>query len=236
MGRRSERMTRRRGVSVQRVFVFIVALCMVGCRPPPFPEVERVPLAGVDPEGLRARFASALPGRFQVVNSVSFHYFGQAFSALGFTDVDSKKKTFTIVGLHPVGGVKLFELVGDADDVEVAFIREEFTRRGDFAGVVAADTRRMYFDRVPAPSAEISRGKQRIVFRQAVGEGELEYVFAGAKGVLVQKRYYEGDVKIWTVSYYEYRYQDGKLYPAGIVLEHHEHGYSLVVRLKEILS
>jgi hypothetical protein len=229
-------MTKRRGAPVEWMLVSIAVSCIVGCQSPPFLEVERVPLSGVDPEQLRLRFASALPERFRVVSSVSFHYFGRAFSALGLTDVDAAKKTFTIVGLHPAGGVKLFELTGDAVDVEVVFIHEEFTRRGDFARVVAADMRRMYFDRVPAPSAKSSRGRRQIVFRQWAGDGELEYVFAGANGVLVKKRYYEGDTKIWSVSYYEYRRRDGKLHPIGIVLEHHEHGYRLVVRLKEILS
>ena len=55
-------------------------------------------------------------------------------------------------------------------------------------------------------------------------------------GVLVEKRYYENGRKIWTVSYYEYRRENGKLYPDGIILEHHEYGYRLVVRLREIRS
>ena len=61
-------------------------------------------------------------------------------------------------------------------------------------------------------------------------------MFAGSEGLLVQKCYYESGRKVWSASYYEYRRKHGKLYPDGIILEHHDYGYRLVVRLKEIRS
>ena len=72
--------------------------------------------------------------------------------------------------------------------------------------------------------------------RQRAGEGVIEFVFAGSEGVLVEKRYIEGGGRIWSVSYYEYRRKNGKLYPDGIILDHHRYGYRLVVRLREIRS
>jgi hypothetical protein len=140
------------------------------------------------------------------------------------------------VALHPAGGLKLFEVLGDANDAECTFALEEFSRWGDLAQAVAEDTRRMYFDRIPAPDAEVSREKYRILFTQQVAGGELEYVFAGAERTLVGKRYYEKGSKIWSVSYYEYRRRNGKLYPAGIVFEDHARRYRLVVRLRDIRS
>jgi len=64
----------------------------------------------------------------------------------------------------------------------------------------------------------------------------LEYVFAGVQQNLIEKRYYHDDQLLWTVSYYEYQRKEGKLYPGGIVLKHHQYHYQLIVRLKEIRS
>ena len=88
----------------------------------------------------------------------------------------------------------------------------------------------------PVRMATISKERYRILFRQQAEDGEIEYVFGGADGVLVEKRYYEEGRRIWSVSYHEYRRESGKLYPAGIILENHQRRYRLVVRLREIRS
>lgn len=212
------------------------ALWIAGCSSIPFQDVELVSLEGVDAEAVREGFAQALPAEFLIVNTVTFHFKRRVFSAIGYTDVDASRRTFTVVGLHPAGGFKLFEVSGDSDEAECTFAVEELSRWGDLAQAVAEDTRRMYFDRVPAPDAEIFKEKYRIRFRQRAADGELEYVFAGVDGILVDKRYYEKGSRIWSVSYYEYRREDGKLYPTGIILEHHKRHYRLVVRLREIRS
>ena len=206
------------------------------CTTVPFQEVSLVSVEQVNPNAMREQFAVALPERFLIINTVTFEFKGQAFSAIGYTEVDASRKTFTVVGLHPAGGLKLFELSGDSEDAKCTFALEEFTRWGDFSLVVAEDTRRMYFDRIPGPDAKISKEKYRILFRQRAGDGDIEYVFGGADGVLVEKRYYEGGSRIWSVSYYDYRREMGKLYPAGIILEDHRRRYRLVVRLREIRS
>jgi hypothetical protein len=208
----------------------------LGCSSVPFREADLVSLEAVDPEAVRKKFALALPVAFQIVNSVTFEFKGRAFAAIGYTQVDTSKETFTVIGLHPAAGVKLFEITGDARNADSRFALEAFTSRGDIAGAIGDDTRRMYFERVPAAEAGVSKERDRILFQQRAGEGELEFVFAGRDGVLIRKRYYENGSKIWSVSYYEYRLEDGKLYPAGIVLDHHEYGYRLVVRLREIRS
>jgi hypothetical protein len=211
-------------------------LAIVACSAVPFRQVELVPLEGVDAERLREEFAGVLPASFRIVNTVTFHFKGNSFSALGYTEVDTLAETFTVIGLHPAGGVKLFEVSGDSEQVESGFALEEFAARGDLARAVGDDTKRMYFDRLPSPDAKAHMERYRVLFRQEEGEGELEFVFAGSEGHLVQKRYYENGRKVWSASYYEYRRKHGKLYPDGIILEHHEYGYRLVVRLKEIRS
>ena len=211
-------------------------LGVIACSSVPFREATLVSLEGVDPEKVREKFANALPEAFRIVNTVTFQFKGKAFAAIGYTDIDTSTRTFTVVGLHPAGGVKLFEVSGDSEDVDSTFALEEFAVRSDLARAVGDDTRRMYFDRLLSPDATISKERYRILFRQNAGDGEIEYVFAGSDGVLVEKRYYENGSKIWSASYYEYRRAKGKLYPGGIILEHHGYGYRLVVRLREIRS
>jgi hypothetical protein len=219
------------------VVVGLGILGVVACRSVPFRETALVPLGEVEPEAMRAEFAMALPDSFRVVNTVTFRFRGKAFAAIGYTDIDTSQGAFTVVGLHPAGAVKLFEVSGNSEDSDSAFALEEFAVQGDLARAVGDDTRRIYFDRLPSPDAKISRERYRILFRQDDGEdGEIEYVFAGSGGVLIEKGYYRDGSKIWTVSYYEYRREEGKLYPEGIVLDHHEYGYRLVVRLREIRS
>jgi hypothetical protein len=211
-------------------------LTIVGCSSPPFREVPLVPLEGIDPEVVRGEFAKLLPVAFRVVNSVTFEFKGRAFAAIGYTDVDTSSRTFTVVGLHPAGAVKLFEVSGDPETTESGFALEEFSARGDIARIVGDDTRRIYFDRIPSPEAKVSRESHRILFREEEGSGELEHVFAGSDGLLVEKRYFENGRKLWSASYHEYRLENGKLFPGGIVLDHHEYGYRLVLRLREIRS
>ena len=209
-------------------------LGLASCGSVPFRQTAPVSLEGIDPERMRQDFAEALPVAFRVVNTVTFRFKRKAFAAIGYTDVDTSRETFTVVGLHPAGGVKLFEISGNGEDVECAFALDQFAERGDVARAVADDTRRMYFDRLPSADARVSRERDRILFREEHGPGELEYVFAGSDGVLVEKRYYEKGRRVWRASYYEYRRENGKLYPGGIILEHHEYGYRLLVRLREI--
>ena len=211
-------------------------LGVLGCSSVPFRETELVSLEAVDPQAVREKFALALPAAFRIVNSVTFEFKGRAFAAIGYTQVDTSRETFTVIGLHPAAGVKLFEISGDAQSADSSFALEAFASRGDIAGAIGDDTRRMYFERLPAAEARVSKERDRILFRQRAGEGELEFVFAGRDGVLIRKRYYENGSKIWSVSYYEYRLEEGKLFPDGIVLDHHEYGYRLLVRLREIRS
>jgi hypothetical protein len=211
-------------------------LSAVGCSGVPFRQVDLVSLEGVDPEAMRERFALALPAAFGIVNTVSFEFKGRAFAAIGYTQVDTTEETFTVVGLHPAAGVKLFQISGNKETARSSFALEAFEVHGDVARAVGGDTRRMYFERLPAADATVSRERYRILFRQQAGDGEIEFVFAGGEGLLVEKRYYENGSRVWSVSYYEYRRHNGKLFPEGIILDHHAYGYRLVVRLREIRS
>ena len=211
----------------------LVILCSAGCSSIPFKKIQYVSVSEVQPAAIREQFASTLSQKFQVINTIVFQYKRHKFSAIGYTDIDALQKIFTIACLNHAG-IKLFELSGTNNSVKCKFAFEGASFPGNFDKAVANDIKRIYFDCIPDPESKIYKKKKKIVFRQPSGTGVMEYIFAGADNLLVEKRYYKGWRKIWSVFYYEYRRKNGKLYPSGIMLKHHKYNYQLIVRLKEI--
>ena len=101
-------------------------------------------------------------------------------------------------------GIKLFELTGDRNTINPNFVLKELLQRGDLPQAVGEDIRRIYFDMLPSGQA------------------------------IIEKHYYEKNRKIWSVFYYDYLMNNGRLYPAGLILKHHRFGYNLIIRLKEV--
>jgi len=241
------------------VIPVIILLHLTGCASIPFQSAERVPIGKIEPGEVKERFALMLPEKFRIINSMVFEYKGKAiYSFIGYSDVDTFEKTFTVAGLHQFG-IKLFELTGNNDKTELRFVGEEFTKsfsppakgqqnatelrfdfeeftkRGDFAEAVADDIKKIYFNRLPGAGAEASAKKYEIVFFRNENGATIEHVFAGAGNLLVEKRCTVDNIAVWSVYYYEYRVENGKLYPAGIILENHKYNYRLIIRLKEIM-
>jgi len=194
-----------------------------------------MPLGYVDPSLARQAFAASLPDRFQVINTIVFQYKWHSFAALGFIDANRELKTFAMSCLNPAG-IKLFELSADKDSIRTNFILKELLHEGDLPSVVGEAIRRIYFDNVPSPEAKMQKDRYRVIFSEPHGVGTLKYIFAGTSSPLklIEKRYYEKNRLLWSVFYYEYRQDRGKLYPVGIILRHYRLGYNLIVRLKEV--
>ena len=210
-------------------------LCLTCCASIPFQKTALVPVELFDPTDVRQQFAGSLPSEFQLVTTIEFIYKGHSIpSAIGYIDADIKNKTFTVVGINPIGGCTLFELSMEKDRVDCRFAIEEFTRYGDFANAVADNIKKAYFDCIPAADADVFKKKHTIIFRQPEISGTMEYLFAGADKVLIEKNYYENNRKLWSVFYYEYQKLKGKLYPSGIIIKHCQYRYNLIVRLLEI--
>jgi hypothetical protein len=213
----------------------IIIFNLTGCAGIPFQKAERVPVGKTEPSEIKEHFALLLPEKFQIMDTLVFEYRGGSLSFIGYSDIDTLKKTFTVVGLNQVG-IKLFEITGNNEKTDLGFAVEEFTKRGNIAEAVAGDIKKVYFERVPGDGAKASRGKYEIVFSLNENGSVIEHVFSGADGFLVEKRCSVDDKAVWSVYYYEYRLEKGKLYPAGIILENYKYDYRLVIRLKEIRS
>ncbi|MBI5664966.1 MAG: DUF3261 domain-containing protein [Nitrospirae bacterium] len=186
-----------------------------------------------DPQALLEAFRHKSPESFQVMNTIVFEYNWNKFSGIGYIYVDTAEKAFKVVCMNPMG-VKLFELSGDKDGIVPHFVLEQFSMQGNFAATVGEDIRRIYFELLPSPSARIKKKKYEIKFTEPAGAGTMEYIFAGAGGYLVEKKYYEENSLNWGISYYEYQERDGRIYPRGIILNNYKYGYSLTVKLKDV--
>lgn len=212
---------------------FFAIIFIAGCGSIPFQDTARVSLESENPLDVLERFREASPESFRLLTTVVFQYNMDKLSGIGYVDINTRKKAFTVVCINAMG-VKLFELSGDKDKTVSHFTLEELNKKGDFAAVIGEDIRRIYFDSAPSSGANIRKKKFKIIFEQPYGPGVMEYVFAGTGGNMVEKNYYEDNTLIWRVSFYEYRQKDGKIYPGGIILKNYKYGYSLTVRLKEI--
>ena len=217
------------------VITWIMVLCLAGCSTIPFQSAPVMSMEKVEPGFVKEQFSLMLPDRFQIISTIAFEYKGQSMSFIGYSDIDAKEKIFTVAGINQVG-IKLFEITGNSDKTELKFAIEEFTKKGNFTEAVAGDIRKIYFNRLPADSSKVYKKKHEIVFVQDEPGAIIEFVFAGPGNLLVEKRCIVDNQAIWRVNYYEYREKNGKLHPAGIILENIKYGYKLIMRLKEIRS
>ncbi len=218
-----------------RVFLILMVLALsnVGCRTIPFQKTDYVPMKGVDPATVRSQFAGKLPSNFEAINSTVFAYRYMKISCLGPAHVDMLKNRFTVVGMNHVG-VKLFELNFDNGAVDAAYVFPELEKHENFAKGVCEDIAKIYLERVPPEDARVVLEKHKVIFRAVKNGGTMEYVFAGADKLLIEKNFYMDGHKLWSARYYEYTESQGKVFPAGVFLRHYDYKYLLVVRLKEI--
>jgi hypothetical protein len=205
------------------------------CSQAPFQSAPLAPLDAADPDMAVKRFSAAIPDTFQLLNTIVFNYHGKQFSGIGYIGVQQKEQAFTVVCMNQMG-VKLFEISGKRDAISANFVIDEFKKKGNVAAAVGNDIRHIYFDLVPSPDAVMQKRRYEISFREPSGQGVMEFVFAGEMCALVKKTYYEDGSPVYRISYYEYQYDKGRLYPGGIVLENFKYGYSLIARLKEICA
>ncbi|HTG00015.1 MAG TPA: hypothetical protein VK654_05450 [Nitrospirota bacterium] len=218
----------------------IVALLFViswstGCSPLPFQETSHDHLSAASPRDLVQRFAASQALRFQLLNSIVFEYNWQAFSGIGYLNVDRDSGRFKVACLNTLG-VKLFELSGDGDQVTDLYTIPAFSRFGSVTAAVGADIRRMYLNIVPSANAEIWwRSDSAVRLREPSPEGTIEYVFAGPDGDVVEKNCYKENGLAWRASYYEYREEGGKRFPRGIVFQNFDYHYRLIVRQRELI-
>jgi hypothetical protein len=211
----------------------ILVIMIGGCVAVPFQETELVPLSSEPARNMAEHFQTSIPDVFQVLSTVVFEYNGRSFGSIGSVEINRSERSFLVAGMNPMG-VKLFEISGnERTGATLRYAIADFTKYGDIALAVGSDIKRIYLDLVPGPEAKSWKRKYKLIFRQPWDAGFVEYVFAGSNGDLIEKNYYDSTGLAWRVSYYEYREQQGKRWPQGILMMHFDYGYRLTIRQKE---
>ena len=218
-----------------RIIYLIPFLILYACAIVPFESAPRVRLNEKNPERIRAHFANALPSTFQRVDTLTFQYGGRRMSAIGITDVDVAAETFKVVGLNPMG-IKLFDLSGDMRTINSRFVAPAFSQHKNFAQSIAQDIRRIYFHRIPSPSADVSVGKYQAVYHNKEGHECLSHIFSGEIPRLTSKQLRRNSSTQWKVQYFEYVKINNYIHPGKIYLKNHKYNYHLTIVLKEIRS
>jgi hypothetical protein len=219
-------------VTVKR-FLALILLLVAGCARAPFRDTALVPQESSDPRVVVERFRSGNPESFQLLNTIVFEYNWFSFGGIGFVEINAADHFYKVACMNHMG-VKLFEVSGNRNGVLSQSAIGPLADRGDIARAVGNDIMRIYFDLVPGPHARIWKRRKKLFFQESSGNGRLEYVFAGERGDLIEKNYYDDDGIVWRASYYEYRDQSGKRWPQGIVFINYQYGYRLTVRQKEL--
>ena len=211
------------------------ALLCAGCRTMPPPPPPPPPGPPLDPAAAAAHVRSVTPERFQLLSTVAFSLRGHGMSGLGAIVLDTVTRTFSVVGMTPLG-VKLFDIGYTNGQAVSHYALPAFTAHGgDFAGTVGGDIARVYFDLAPGTNAVAGPHPAGVEFTEPQGRGTLQLVYA-APGVLTEKLYVESGRTAWIIEYRDYREQGGKLYPAFVFLKNRKYHYTLTVRLKEIMD
>ncbi|MDT8391702.1 MAG: DUF3261 domain-containing protein [Lentisphaeria bacterium] len=210
-------------------------LLTAGCAHVPFDKPLDTPLGDTTAAAIRQQAVADTPRKFSVLNTIVFEKFGRAVMALGYTDVDMDADTVSVLALSPAG-VKLFEFQERGGVIHHQYVIEHLARLGDVVTAVAADIRRVYFDRVPPFESDVVKKKHTCEFTTSVKTDVTRYVFGGEERALLRKTARRNGRKRWAVSYYEYQRRGTRLFPGGIVLKNDEHGYRLTVRLKDIFD
>jgi len=217
----------RTAARAQALFPAALAL-LVGCRtmPPAAPSPRAAAVA--------EQAAQSAPTRFRALSTVTFAFLGRSFSGLGVVDVDASTRSFSVVGLNHLGA-KLFEIEQTNGVVVTASALPIFEERGDFAGTVAADIARVYFDLVPSPSATAYPAREGTWLVEPAGDGAVERRL-DPQGRLLEKRFRTGRRIRWSVRYSDYREESGRWHAGVAELRNRRQRYALTVRLKQLLK
>lgn len=232
------------------LFLFLLA----GCRTEPFqyPEFQHTPPVSEAKDRMKLLRAE-MPQSYLAEAGVVIEYYFRTFSILTLAKIDLEKNEISVAGLTPAGA-KLFELQGKNGAVESFWWLPNqpwSAYEKEASQQMMQDLFHIYAGLLPPEQCAVTErnGKWRISvdeFRKSGGT-RTEYIFAGNPPLPVRKqchklartwfgkRFCSGTL-LWQISYYRYILQDGKWFPADIVLDNERYSYRLIIRTRKIME
>lgn len=213
-------------------FAMLVLLTIAcGCAKEPFTRAPLPKLDQPEPAAIRAEFAKQLADQFTSDDTVIIHApFRKDMAILGVLKADRSAGTFELLGLSHMG-VELFHLAGERDNnIIIRSAIPPLMEQKNVLLSIGTDTRRMYFDLVPAADAT-TRVKSTVVrFTDRASDGNVIREFGGDPVALLEKRVNGVIGTKWRVRYYNYKSQGGLLYPRGIVMDNGKYHYRITIK------
>lgn len=189
-----------------------------------------------DAAPLLSAYEARVPEHISTLSSVTFSFGPQEITGIGMMELDPKSGEFAVSCMNLMG-MKLFELQGSPKGVNTLFVLPMLDRGGGFGQKVGEDILRMYTGLAPSmDGAWAWRQGDEIVVVMPDGEGQMRYGFSALTGELSERAYFAGDDLKWRVAYFGYEGKNGKLYARGVTLYNYQYGYSLSVKIKEIID
>ena len=95
---------------------------------------------------------------------------------------------------------------------------------------IANDIRHIYLEIVPPQAAKTQIRREEVIYYSRIDGGTVYYTFGGEPTVLLEKRLrgFWGDK--WRVQYFDYRSENGKLYPHGITVDNGSYFYRIIIK------
>jgi len=206
---------------------------LTGCRSDPFQRPPLPALHNPDPAQIRESFSHATPDHFTSDDTVIIQApFRDDMAVLGVLNVDRNAGTFELYGLNHLG-VQFFHLGGDPSKIEIRFAVPPLMEQKEVLLSMARDTRSMYLDLNPPPNSNTSIGRTEVIYASKTADGTLSYEFGGEPTVLLEKRLDSFWGNKWRVRYFDYRPQDGKLFPRGIVMDNGHYHYRIIIKNRD---
>lgn len=211
----------------------VVLLLMSACATVPFAPTELTPTTPRTAAELSARLWSSGSGSLMIRQSALFELEGMRIPIAGVMKLDLTSKSARLVGMNDMG-VKLYDISVNAASSQAHFVIPDLARYPGFAEAVAVSVRRIFLAPEPAPGDMLQRTPTSyLLTRKTAVEGTLSFTFGGAEAQLLEKLY-RGAAESWRVRYYQYRRQQGRIFPGGIVLDDNRAGYRLTLWIESV--
>ncbi len=213
--------------------VLLLTACLTGCRAQPFQRPPLPTLHNPNPQAIREAFARAIPDHFTSDDTVIVQApFRDDMALLGVLQADNRTGTIEFLALNHLG-VEFFHVGGNRKSVEIRSAIPPLENYKFLLYSIANDMRATYLDVVPPQAAKTQIRPKEVIYYSRVEGGTVYYTFGGEPTVLLEKRLrgFWGDK--WRVQYFDYRSENGKLYPHGITVDNGSYFYRIIIRNRD---
>jgi len=183
-------------------------------------------------------YESHLPAHFEamhaVVVTIKPHWWWPAIQqvTIGCSTVNRTNRSYEVTCFSPLG-MKLFNISCTNDIISGTLLLPGTARHDLMVQAIGSAISRAYMDMTSGPGATAVRQDDTLIMTRFNGNYRTDYTFSETNAVLASKEYYDGQKRIMTVTYSDYRTEAGGIFPGRMSLKDYKNGYSLLFLLKE---